>query len=248
MAFEGIIPILEKDNSAKFKEKYAEIDPNAQLPSDIPDLPEFLKHSPPILSAAAYYGARKIFNCLRRKDADITQLDAMSTPLSHFAAFGGNLQILDEIRKYSGSFAGAGFYAVQNKKIKALEWLNNNNFININEKDPRGFNYGLVAALTNNEQIIRYVYEQLKSVPNRSPDDSNLILYLLQNNMDTSAILTIQLVPSIKVNEANQNGETPLSYAKKNNKTEIIKLLEEKTKVEKKETTGSDQSKCCLLI
>ena len=248
MVFEGFLECLQKDDSAKFKEKYADGDPNAKLPNDLPNLPEFLKHSPPILCAAAYYGARKVFNCLRRKDADINLVDSMNTPLSHFAACGGNIQIMDEIRKYSGSFAGAGFYAVEYKRIKLLEWMKQNNFIYVDEKDARGFNYGLVAALTNDEKIIRFVYQELKSVPDKSPDSSNLILYLLQNNLDTSALLTLQLVPSIKVNEANAQGETPLSYAKKNNKQEIVKLLEEKSKTEKKQGTSNDQSKCCLLI
>lgn len=251
----NILEILEHDNDEQLD---ASIDKsNDIIPNDAKDLPQFLQHSPTIIAAAAYYGAIRCYNKLLEKGFDVNKEDAFCTPISHFSVIGGNQEIMNDILKREVSFSRAVFVAIENKKIDSLKWLKEHNLIHINETDARGFNIGMCAALTNDEETIKYAYETCNCFPAKLNDETNIITFLLKSNLDKATELTLKMMKNLNLNERDKSGDTPLSIATRKGKTEIVKLINNygksvvtigETKKAEENKNEKKKSKCCTIF
>lgn len=108
VANRDLIEALILDDSAFVRKGLDDgtIDPNQHLDLCVLIVPPMLSFCPPILSFAAFFGAKNCFSLLLDNDASIDDVDDEARPVLHFAAAGGLTDIVDLVKERTDDYRG----------------------------------------------------------------------------------------------------------------------------------------------
>lgn len=192
----------------------------------MPDICEFLHFSPPIISVAAYYQARKCFKYLLKHGASIHLMDRFRNPVSFYAAAGGSTKILKQLQKNGAYFGLAVFAAIENSQLKAIKWLFENRYFTNLDVDLRGYSLVNVALEIDKDDIS--IIEYLVNIVHCSliPRKNDISLFF--NTMEKDKLKISQFIasnPMFNPNEKDKEGNTPLHLACQKGSLEIVEAI-----------------------
>ena len=147
-------------------------------------IPKILSHFPPLLSVAAFFGAKEICNYLISMNAKRDATDKNGLSLAHFAAAGGDLQLFKE-------------------------FVDTENY---NDTDIC-MNYPIhYAALMGHADIVKYIWSKGSDFIKVLSLKMKYPIHLACENGHVD-VVDFLLSQNISVNETSDNGKTPLMYA-----------------------------------
>lgn len=199
------LEILREDDVDSFAKLLETMDINCSMDIESDTVDRMISHRPPLISLCAFYGAVKCFTLLVSQGANLSVYDSFRTPLSHFAAYGGNLEICEICRQQVG-LAGCVFPAIENHQLGVVRWLFRHGCKVANETDPRGYNPIIVAIEHNDKPILAYL---LKRCQKLYKGDKRLRLLCFALSIDALEAAEV-LLRFVDVNDKDACGNTPL--------------------------------------
>jgi len=155
-----LVLALQSDN-----EKILEhlINTGLQLDMKIHDphnsLHPFLQFEPPLLSVAAFYGARKCFRIIAGKFPQFFVRDKRGMSLAHFSILGGDCDIIDLLFGFGLEFDKCLPFAAQNGNGIVFRFLCQllDKDLDINEMDSNGMAAIHYASLNGDYDLIKFL-------------------------------------------------------------------------------------------
>ncbi|EAY13631.1 ankyrin repeat protein, putative [Trichomonas vaginalis G3] len=155
---EELLTIIQSDDATKISELVKNAnDANEFLEFEDENIPEMLQEHPPIISAAAFYGATNCFNYLFKLGAKLDSLDENEVTILQFAVMGESPDILETIYSNGISFPYIGFFALRKEKFGSFFWLLDHKHAKIDEIDFTKSSYLHVAASLGNVEIFNKI-------------------------------------------------------------------------------------------
>jgi len=152
--------IVNDDISSLFEIINKGLDVNQQFLWYMGELPDLLTNSPPLLSVAAYYQAIKCFKFLLDKGADISHLDEMEVPLSHFAVAGGSMEIIESLVQKGVDFSKTLHLAAEYGHYEVFLYLHQTFSLDLQEKDQYNRTFLHIASSSGNIKLVSFLIEK----------------------------------------------------------------------------------------
>ena len=120
---------------------------------------ELLLNEPPLICCSAFYGAVRCFKFLVMNGASLYSTDLASNPMnvSHFATVGGSLEIFRLCEQKVTHDDQCAFYAVSYWKTDIIEWILQNDDVDLSSCDNNEDSFMCCAASTNNIPFTKYL-------------------------------------------------------------------------------------------
>jgi ankyrin repeat protein len=202
-----LLRILRRDDSEELARMLPTMCVDLKLDLHWDCLLEMISYSPPLISAAAFYGAANCFTFLTECHADLKAIDFFRTPVSHFAAAGGSLPILQALLDARQPFAGAAFPAIEHKQLEALKWLLTRKLATPRDLDARGYSLLYVAIENHAVDIVKYIvaHHLVRPIlPSNAPPLSPICFAIVLNDAELTALLVDN--KKTNINEVDADG------------------------------------------
>jgi hypothetical protein len=189
MPLSSLLELFRADSVDRIPTALHSISVDSKLPIEWDGRLGFLSYSPPLLSVAAFFSAEHCFKALLALNARTDSLDFFRTPVTHFAAAGGSIPILQLLLDRGMSFAGAGFPAIEHHRLSAVKFLLKNRLIRYGDVDPRGFSHLLVAIENDCFDIVQEFVSSYEFPFSTGSGYSPICLSLVQERMGMAEFL-----------------------------------------------------------
>jgi ankyrin repeat protein len=203
----SLLPILRRDDSDELANVLATMPVDLKLDPYWDNLLGMISYAPPLVSAAAFYGAANCFALLIESHADLKATDFFRTPVTHFAAAGGSVPILQALLEAREPFAGAAFAAIEHKQLEALKWLLTRRLATMRDVDARGYSLLYVAIENHAVEIAKHIVANHLVRPILRPNGpgmSPICFAILLNEAEVTALLVDD--NKTNINETNADG------------------------------------------
>ena len=192
-------------------------------------IPAILDNFPPLLSAAAFFGAKDICDYLISMNAKQDAYDEKLLSFAHFAAAGGDLSIFRDYvdtENYSNTDIQMNFpihYAALMGRTDIVKyiWSKRSDFISVlgnSMKHPIHF-----ASENGHVDVVDFLLSQNISVNETDEDNKTPLMYAASGG---HLKLTVFLLSrKAGVNDKDEDGRTALVYAAQNGFLSIVKVL-----------------------
>lgn len=152
-----ILGCLVRDDAARLRQLVdGGVDPNMTLDPSLLVSSSTLSFSPPLVCAAAFYGAVECVKALRACGVDFEAMDDEERTIAQFAAASGNVVLLEYLKGLGVSFTCSVSYAVEFWRNECFTWLHENVYPKMAGIEPEGVSTALhAAARVNNIHAIR---------------------------------------------------------------------------------------------
>jgi ankyrin repeat protein len=201
--FQPLLEIFTKDAAADLTALLPKIPATSHFPSDLEVLPEFLSHAPPLISAAAFFGAETCFQTLLDNKADLSAVDLFGTPVSHFAVIGSSLPILTKLVDKRQTFTLSIFPAIEYHQLNSVQWLFDRSLAGRDSIDPRGYSILAVAIENGDIEIVRFLLEKLEDRIHNTASWAPISYAFRLNFLDIAQLLIDNI--EIDINEHDLN-------------------------------------------
>jgi ankyrin repeat protein len=201
---QSLLPILRRDDSEELSQMLPTIRVDLKFDPYWDDLLGMASYSPPLISVAAFYGAANCFALLNEHDADLKATDFFKTPVTHFAAAGGSLAILQALLDMQERFAGAAFPAIEHNQLEALKWLLTRKLVTPRDVDARGYSMLYVAIENHAIDIVKYIVANNAILPSNVPAVGPICFAIQLNDAEVTALLVGN--KKTNINEADADG------------------------------------------
>lgn len=208
------------------------------------DLPEMLRHEPPLYSACVYYAARKCFKLLASSNQNFYKEDLEGVQISKFAIIGGDCDIIDILNLFGFEFEKDLPFAAKNRCDVVFKFICQ---IQVKEFDidiMDSTNNASVhyAAQNGDLDLLKFLKEQKSNFNIINGDGYTPLMFaVMRGHVECVRYLINECSDiHVDVNIADKSGATALLWAVKNDHPQCIRelLLSPEIDVNKKDNLG----------
>ena len=232
-----VFNILKSDNIDEFEKKLHAIEVDSILSKSLKELPEIMHNQPSLIAIAAFHGAIKCFNFLYHSDADLNVIDQNNRNILHFAACGGNIEIihvleslgvfeLQRMAKTPDNDGRTSFhFAAMYDQLNYFQYFWTRGFT-FDDKDVFNMKPIHYAVQNNSLNVLTFYLDNGENPNSYIPTEKKrLLTFAIENNHPEAVKLLLQHNADVQKEMSKSCNLTPLMYAASHNYVDILELL-----------------------